>query len=127
MIKQLTPVAAWVLLLLPPMVVGPLRAQELATARTALAAHDTAGALHILERAVGELPLSPEALGSLFLLDWIGRSPATPSKESQLATRLSEDQPRPCSESVLSRSDTWSRPRSRSTRWAHGRTWPGAP
>jgi hypothetical protein len=75
MIKQLTPAAIWLLLLPPPTVVGPLQAQELATARTALAANDTAGAVRILERAVGEQPLSPDALGSLLLLDWIGRSP----------------------------------------------------
>lgn len=75
MITQRTLVALAGLLLLPPTVARPLRAQELAGARTALAAHDTAGAVRTLGRAVGESPLSPDVLGILFLLEWLGRSP----------------------------------------------------
>jgi hypothetical protein len=75
MIRQRALVAIAGVLLLPPLVVGSLWAQELAEARAALAGHDTAGAVRILERAVGEASLSPDVLGPLFLLDWIGRSP----------------------------------------------------
>jgi hypothetical protein len=53
-----------------------VQAQELAFAREALAAGDTAAAVRALERVAREEPLAAEALGALFLLDWIGRGAA---------------------------------------------------